>query len=190
MGTQYGVSGSDYPCTRDGQDCRARIYARSLAGVVPSADITWLQAQQACANVGKRLPTNAEWQRAVAGTPDTGGADDGSTTCVTDGSTAQETGSRSGCVSKWGTHDMVGNLWEWVADWMPASDACPGWGSFSDDDMCLAGVNRGAPFPAALIRGGGAGFAAAAGPLAVRADFAGPGSFAGVIGFRCARAPF
>jgi hypothetical protein len=190
MGTQYGVSDGAYPCTRDGQDCRQRIYARSLAGVVPSAEITWLQAQQACANVGKRLLINAEWQRAVAGTPDTGGADDGSTTCVTNGGTVQETGSRTGCVSKWGTYDMVGNLWEWVADWMPVSDACPGWGSFSDDDMCLAGVDRSATFPAALIRGGGAGFGAAAGPLAVRADFAGPGSFAGVIGFRCARAPF
>ena len=190
MGSQYGLSGDDYPCAKDGRDCHGRIYARSLAGVVPSANITWFQAQQACANVGKRLPTNAEWQRAAAGTPDTGGADDGSTTCVTAAGAVQASGSRSGCVSRWGTYDMVGNVREWVAEWMPKSDGCPGWGSFSDDEMCLAGTDRSASFPAALIRGGSAGSGAAAGPLAVAADAFGPGSSAGVVGFRCVRRPF
>ncbi|MGH8477343.1 MAG: SUMF1/EgtB/PvdO family nonheme iron enzyme, partial [Methylococcales bacterium] len=40
------------------------IYARSEAGETPSGKITWFQAQQACVNAGKRLPTNAEWQMA------------------------------------------------------------------------------------------------------------------------------
>ncbi len=188
MGTQYGLSDADYPCAGDGQDCHEQIYARSLAGVTPSAYITWLQAQQACANIGKRLPTNAEWQRAAAGTPDTGGSDNGTTDCATDDGGVQSTGSRSGCVSKWGTYDMVGNVWELVADWMPVSTVCPGWQLGSDDDMCLSGASLVANYPGALIRGGAAGFGAAAGPLAVRADFAGPGNYAGAIGFRCARA--
>jgi formylglycine-generating enzyme required for sulfatase activity len=51
----------------------------------PALYLTWFQAQQACMSVGKRLPTNAEWQAAAAGTPDTGDADDHATTCNTDG---------------------------------------------------------------------------------------------------------
>src|SRR5438874_617328 len=71
-GTQYGVSSADYPCLANGNDCKGKIYARSVAGVTPSRSITWFQAQQALANSGKRLPTNAEWQQAAAGTPDPG----------------------------------------------------------------------------------------------------------------------
>ena len=81
--TQLGTSGDDYaPCADSGQNCTDDIYAVSLPGVTPSAFITWFQAQQACTNAGKRLPTNAEWQAAVAGTPDPG-PDDGTTDCNT-----------------------------------------------------------------------------------------------------------
>ena len=49
---------------------------------------------------------------------------------------------------------MVGNVWEWVAEWVPLSTACPGWGGgFSEDMMCLAGANS-ADGPGALLRGG------------------------------------
>src|SRR5262245_31109443 len=72
-GTQYGATADDYPCGDDGQDCKAgtagEIYARSVPGVTPSRFITYFQAQAALANVGKRLPSNAEWQQAAAGTP-------------------------------------------------------------------------------------------------------------------------
>lgn len=57
---QRGVSSDDYPCNNDGNDC-TNIYAVSIAGVTPSSRITWFQAQQAAANSGKRLLTNAEW---------------------------------------------------------------------------------------------------------------------------------
>ena len=63
-----GITG-DYPCSYTGNDCTT-IYAVSIPGVLPSANITWFQAQQACGNAGKRLLTNAEWQMAAAGTPD------------------------------------------------------------------------------------------------------------------------
>ncbi|MPZ91072.1 MAG: hypothetical protein GEU68_05495 [Actinobacteria bacterium] len=52
-----GVSSDDYPCNDNGQNCKGKIYARSVAGVTPSRYITWFQAQQALANSGKRLPT-------------------------------------------------------------------------------------------------------------------------------------
>src|SRR5262245_26067133 len=66
--TQLGVAGDDYaPCLNSGQNCADDIYAVSLRGVLPSEDITWFQAQEACANAGKRLPNNAEWQMGADG---------------------------------------------------------------------------------------------------------------------------
>ena len=56
-GTRYGASADDYPCSDNGNDCPTRIYAVSRDRVTPSRFITWFQAQQACANVGKRLLT-------------------------------------------------------------------------------------------------------------------------------------
>jgi hypothetical protein len=78
--TQRGVGlANDYPCNDTGNDCDT-IYAVSIPGVKPSANIAWFQAQQARGNAGKRLLTNAEWQMAAAGTPDPG-TDNNSTDC-------------------------------------------------------------------------------------------------------------
>jgi hypothetical protein len=117
-GTQYGGSAQDYPCgngvTGTGQTCTPAgtpIYARSVAGVTPSRWITWFQANIACTNSGKHLLTGGEWSEAAAGTPDD------STNCNTLGGAPSVTGSKPGCVSGYGVENMVGSLWEWVADW-------------------------------------------------------------------------
>ena len=186
--SQKGLSSGDYPCANDGHDCVGRIYAASIPGVTPSAYIAWFQAQQACANSGKRLPSNAEWQMAVAGTPDGSAGDNGTTDCNTYSAlTSVYTGSRSHCVSGWGASDMVGNVGEWVADWVPLSTACGSW-TGSSNYQCLAGAATTGE-PGALIRGGDYGDADAAGPLAVIG--VNPPSFSyfsgGSVGFRCAR---
>jgi hypothetical protein len=189
-GTQYGISSDDYPCGDGGQDCKAgtagAIYARSVPGVQPSRFITWFQAQQAVANVGKRLPTNTEWQQAAAGTPDPG-ASPGSLDCNTAGvGSPVATGSRTSCVSNFGANDMVGNVHEWVGDWVPASSGCVNWAAFSDDFMCFSGASTSATGPGTLSRGGSFQSSTAAGPFAVFGQFL-PQVSDFTVGFRGAR---
>ncbi len=185
---QLGIAGEDYaPCTKDGQSCANDIYAVSLPSELPSAHISWFQAQEACANSAKRLPTSAEWQVGANGTPDAG-PDNGTTDCNTSaaGPGLVSTGTRSNCVSSRGAFDMVGNLDEWVADWVPRSTACADWASFSDDTMCLVGASTLGIGPGALTRGGSLVSATKAGPLAVSGGRV-PSFASGLIGFRCAR---
>lgn len=185
---QLGTTADNYaPCNDQGQNCANDIFAVSLPGVTPSRFITWFQAQEACTNSGKRLPSNAEWQAAANGTPDPG-LDNGTTDCNSASTTLSvtPTGSRSNCVSARGAYDMVGNVWEWVADWMPLSTDCPGWGAFSNDFMCLAGASTTDTGPAALLRGGSYLFGATAGPLAI-GGLTQPSGEADDVGFRCMR---
>jgi hypothetical protein len=177
----------DYaPCAADGQGC-VDVFAVSIPSVVPAAFATWFQAQQACANAGKRLSTSAEWQVGANGTPDPG-RDDGVRDCNTGvRGTVALTGERVHCESARGAFDAVGNLSEWVAEWMPLSTDCTGWASFSDDSMCLAGANASKGAPGALIRGGSFSDGASAGPLAI-SGAVDPARSEATIGFRCARA--
>jgi hypothetical protein len=186
--TQLGVAADNYaPCIDSGQNCANDVFAVSLAGVPPSAFVTWFQAQEACANAGKRLPTSAEWQVGANGTPDTGASDNGTTDCNTFSTFAvAATGSRSGCVSARGVFDGPGNLTEWVVDWVPRSTGCPNWGGFSDDAMCISGASTTAFGPGAMLRGGDYNLGAPAGPLAV-SSFLEPSASLSLIGFRCAR---
>ncbi len=182
---QHGVSSDDYDpgCPDTGNGC-VHFYAVSIPGVTPSSRLTWFQAAAAARNSGKRLPTNAEWQAAALGTPDPG-ASPGSEDCNTNSSGPDLTGARANCKSDVGAFDMVGNLWEWVADWVPRSTVCSSWGGFSDDDMCLAGASITAG-PGALIRGGNWADGTDAGVFAVRGIPDPPFDHLD-IGFRAAR---
>jgi formylglycine-generating enzyme required for sulfatase activity len=163
----------------------APLYAVSIAGVHPTACVTWFQAEQACRQSGKRLLTNQEWQAAAAGTPEGAAGDDGSTQCNTSTvNAAVNTGSRSACKSFYGAFDMVGNVDEWVADWVPRSTVCGSWGS-SSDFQCLAGAATTGE-PGALFRGGFFSDGAGAGPFSVN-GFNSPSLSSFGVGFRCAR---
>jgi formylglycine-generating enzyme required for sulfatase activity len=122
-----------YPCNEDGSDCKDKIFAVSDPGVIPSTQITWYQAQQACANVGKRLLTATEWSMAAEGTVY---ADNGRTDCNVDSVfRLEKTGSRPGCRSKWGAFDMIGNVYEWTT--APDDD-----GTFNQASLIDRCINR------------------------------------------------
>jgi hypothetical protein len=197
LATQYGAKTDDYDavCPNNAAGCTG-AFAVSIPGIIPADHITWFQAAATCRNAGKRLATNQEWQLAALGTPDTG-TDNGSTTCNLTGSASTNTGSRSSCVSDSGAYDMVGNLWEWVADWWPAvinsyssgtSYCNESWGSFSDDYNCGA-LNVTTDGPSAMLRGGDAwvsGGQYRAGPFAIAMTRM-PQTENVNVGFRCAR---
>jgi hypothetical protein len=110
-----GVPTTPAACNADGSDCGAdaggvnpAIFAQSVAGVLPAVAPSWFQAAIACANVGKRLPSSAEWQMAAAGT--------NASNCNTATDQLNNAGALAACVSTAGALDMVGNLWEWTAD--------------------------------------------------------------------------
>ena len=165
------------PCNENGQDCKGKIFARSARGVPPRVNITWFQAQAALANSGKRLPSSAEWQQAALGTPD-------STACNVSSGALKNTGAEAGCVSAFGANDMVGNLWEWVADWEQGSTCSGAWpGGYGMDAQAICGAADGGA-PRVLLRGGSFNEGTFAGPFAVNVGH--PPSSLGdaVVGFR------
>jgi formylglycine-generating enzyme required for sulfatase activity len=183
------MGGNDYPpaCPLTGNGC-TNDYAVSIAGVVPSVYITWFQAAAACRNSGKRLVTNFEWQAAALGTPDPG-TDNGTTDCnIGTANAVVNTGSRSQCVSDVGAFDMVGNLYEWVADWASFTTGCTNWdGLHGGDEACVGGNGYAGGFPDALARGGNFLSGTNAGVFAVVGFNISPGFSGSGLGFRCAR---
>lgn len=123
-GNQIDWEAAPTTCATNGSDCGTAganpIFARSVAGVVPAQRVTWHQAVQACNNVGKRLPTAAEWSMAAAGTPE--GVGDGTNGCNSAAANSIGNTGAAGvnCESTAGAADMVGNVYEWVANISPA----------------------------------------------------------------------
>ncbi len=107
--------------------------ATSIAGVIPTVDLSWYQASGACSSAGRHLCTVTEWQAACGASSLPWGEEPApETVCAIpapDGTSEwdslQPTGSLPDCRTPAGVFDQIGNAWEWADPETSGEDGLP-----------------------------------------------------------------
>lgn len=114
---------------------RSNYYGNSQFDSYPVVYVDWNMAKTYCEWADRRLPTEAEWEKAARGIDgrtypwgegidcnhaNYWGEDNGNRSCV-DGSDTTAIGGYDNGKSPYGAYDMAGNVSEWVNDWYSES---------------------------------------------------------------------